>query len=221
MSAAIDQHHTTPPTNPALDCSFPHCLPPALESGSTFLALSRALPSLRAVNTCSCGIFIICLAALGLQSGGTIIVVDSVARRALLLAFLASGLAIASGSACYVHILLIDPVTSHIPIPSPLDSGHAPPLSRVQRDCGLATPLPASFGPSQLIYAATCTWISLAGVSLSVFMVRVAHTTSPTTSTVFFAISGGLSSLLLLFALIWRWKGGRPPPLQAQSGAQV
>ncbi|KDQ05934.1 hypothetical protein BOTBODRAFT_39883 [Botryobasidium botryosum FD-172 SS1] len=175
--------------------SIQQLLPPTLKRDSIFLALGEVLPTLKALIACACAIFILCLAALGLQSNDTIIVVDNVARGALLLASLSSGFAIVSGSAGHVHTILMDP-----------------------GDLELLGPLPASFRPSQLIYAASCTWISLSGISLSVFMVRVAHTTSPTISMIFFAVTGFLSAALLLFALMYRWMGRQSP---TQPGAVV
>ncbi|KDQ05930.1 hypothetical protein BOTBODRAFT_39881, partial [Botryobasidium botryosum FD-172 SS1] len=70
--------------------------------------------------------------------------------------------------------------------------------------------------PSQLIYAASCAWISLAGLSLSIFMVRVAHATSPVTSTIFFATAGSLSCVIFFFALVFRRISGPPQQPRAQ-----
>ncbi|KDQ11572.1 hypothetical protein BOTBODRAFT_452871 [Botryobasidium botryosum FD-172 SS1] len=181
------QEHATPPSHSALDHSPARLL---LERDLTFPTLGQALPALKALNACSCAIFmfVLCLAALGLQSGGTIIVVDDLARSALLLASLASGLAIVSGSACYVYTLLLG---SGVDI------------------------LAAPFRPSQLIYAMSCTWVSLAGLSLSVFMVRVAHATSPMTSTIFFVVAGCLSSMVLCFALLYHRMSRRRLPQQS------
>jgi len=160
-------------------------------------ALRGMLPTTAAVNACSCGIFILSLAIFGFQSNGTLVLVNDTSLAATIIACLSSGAALLFG------LLYIA-------------------LDRLAyRDIHEPAYQSSFYFISLMIYATSCASLALAGVSFSIFIIRVAWKTTPRVSGPLFAVYGCISLVLFLLFLAYRPLRIVPSPQQLEMDPAV
>ncbi|KDQ13212.1 hypothetical protein BOTBODRAFT_175817 [Botryobasidium botryosum FD-172 SS1] len=147
------------------------------------LGWDKALPSWTMVNQCSCGILIACIAIFGYQKDQSMVIIDTMALNAAVMACLASCFAMFFG-------LAHNQITGWLPSP----------VAAAAHDTQAAHPTRKHIF-SLAFRINSCACLFLACLSFSVFLVRVVWCTSPHALLAFSAAMGGTTTLLLCFGL--------------------